>query len=64
MEITKSIVSERNRALLGGDYGVYHAQASRRIHTIRKRLGATTPRGRKYTPKSAVTAQDIAKNGE
>jgi len=62
MDITKNIVSERDRALIGGDYRSYHAQATRRIHTIRKRLGATTPKGRKYTPRSAVTAQDVAKN--
>lgn len=64
MDITKSIVSERDRALIGGDYSNYHAQSTRRIHTLRKRLGVTTPRGRKYTPRSAVTAQDVAKNVE
>lgn len=64
MEITKSIVSERDRALIGGDYGNYHTQATRRIHTIRKRLGTTTPKGRKYVAKSPVTAQDVAKNRE
>jgi signal recognition particle subunit SRP68 len=62
MDITKSVVSERDRALIGGDYSNYHAQTTRRIHTIRKRLGVTTPRGRKYTPRSDVTAQDVAKN--
>lgn len=64
MDITKSFLAERDRALIGGDYNSYHAQASRRIHNIRKRLGVTTPRGRKYTPQAPVTAQDVSKNNE
>ena len=64
MEITKSVVSQRDRALVGGDYQAYRLQSTRRVHTIRKRLGATTPKGRKFTPKAAVTSDDIAKNQE
>jgi len=64
MDITRSVVSERDRALLGGDYDAYHAQATRRLHALRKRLGIATPRSRKYTPKSAVTAENIAQNSE
>ncbi|OAG37542.1 hypothetical protein AYO21_08274 [Fonsecaea monophora] len=63
MDITRSIVSERERALLGGDYDAYHAQATRKIHNLRRRLGAAT-RGRKYTPKAPVTAENVAKNAE
>ncbi|EXJ81727.1 hypothetical protein A1O1_07792 [Capronia coronata CBS 617.96] len=63
MNITSSVVSERDRALLGGDYSVYHAQATRRIHNLRRRLGATN-RGRKYNPKSPVTAESVAQNAE
>ncbi|KAK5276987.1 signal recognition particle subunit srp68, partial [Exophiala xenobiotica] len=63
MNITSSIVSERDRALLGGDYNAYHAQATRKIHNLRRRLGAVN-RGRKYTPKSPVTADNVAKNAE
>lgn len=63
MNITSSIVSERDRALLGGDYNTYHSQASRKIHNLRKRLGATN-RGRKYTPKTPVAAENVAKNTE
>lgn len=63
MDITGSIVSERDRALLGGDYDTYHAQATRKIHNLRRRLGAAN-RGRKYTPKSPVTAENVAKNAE
>ncbi|RMZ84894.1 hypothetical protein DV738_g395, partial [Chaetothyriales sp. CBS 135597] len=64
MNITRSIVSERDRALLSGDYAVYHAQATRRIHKLRKRLGNATPKGRKYVPKTAVTAENVASNAE
>lgn len=64
MEITKSVVSQRDRALVGGDYQTYHVQITRRIHTIRKRLGITTPKGRKYSAKAAVTSQDVSKNSE
>src|SRR5271154_4856241 len=60
MDITRSVVSERDRALLGGDYKAYHAQATRRIHAIRKRLGIATPRARKYIPKAPVTAENIS----
>ena len=63
MNITASVASERDRALLGGDYNAYHAQATRRIQNLRRRLGAAT-RGRKYTPKAAVTAEKVAKNAE
>lgn len=64
MNITRSITSERDRALLNGDYDAYHAQATRRIHTLRRRLGTATPRGRKYTPKAQVTAENVAQNTE
>lgn len=64
MNITQSIVSERERALIGGDYAAYHAQATRRIHGLRKRLGAATPRGRKYTPKAPVTTTNVLENAQ
>lgn len=64
MEITGSVVAERDRGLLGGDYNTYHAQTSRRIHKLRSRLGTATPRGRKYTPKAPVTADNVAQNAE
>jgi signal recognition particle subunit SRP68 len=64
MDITRSIASERERALLAGDHNGYHAQASRRIHTLRRRLKITTPKGRKYSPKEAVTAESVANNVE
>ena len=64
MDVTRSIVSERDRALLSGDYDAYHAQASRRIHALRKRLKVTTPKGRKYSPKDPVTSENVTNNVE
>ena len=64
MNITESIATQRNKALLSGDYDTYHAQTTRRIHALRKRLGVATPRGRKFTPKGPVTAEDVRKNVE
>lgn len=64
MDITNFIVSCRNGALLLGDYGVYRTQLSRRILTVRRKLGRTSPKGRKYTSKAPVTADDVANNQE
>lgn len=64
MEITRYVTSEREFGLLLGDYNAYRAQATRRIHSLRKRLGLATPKGRKYTPQSPTTAADIGHNNE
>lgn len=64
MDITQFVASRREEALLAGDYNAYRAQLARRLHTVRKRLGLTTPKGRKYAPKPAVTAGDVAKSIE
>lgn len=64
MDITGSVLAQRNRALVGGDYNSYHAQTARRIHAIRKRLGVTTRRGQKFVSRGGVTPADIAKNSE
>lgn len=64
MNITSYVVSERESALVLRDYNAYRAQATRRIHSLRKRLGQATPKGRKYSPKSPITAEDIEHNNE
>ena len=64
MDITGFIVSHRENALALGDHDSYRSQLSRRIHTLRKKLGRTTPKGRKYAAKAPVTADDIAKSHE
>lgn len=64
MEITSFVHGNRDRAFLVGDYNSYHAQLTRQLLAIRKRLGRTTPKNAKYTEKEPVTADDIAKNKE
>lgn len=62
MEITDFIFKEREDLLLVGDYNAYRAHATRRLHKLRKKLGQTTPKGRKYTAKPTVTAENVGAN--
>ena len=64
MEVTKFVVSHRNEALLVGDYGSYRRQLSKRLLTLRRRLGRTSAKGKKYMPKAPVTAEEVAANPE
>jgi signal recognition particle subunit SRP68 len=64
MDITKFIVDHREAAFLVGSYGTYRTQLSRRLLTVRKKLGRATPKNAKYTAKAPVTAEDIGKNIE
>ena len=64
MNITDYISSRRNDALLIGDYGLYRTQLSRRLHIVRRKLGRTTAKGRKYTSKPPITIEEIASNYE
>ncbi|KAL2352516.1 hypothetical protein BJ546DRAFT_987972 [Cryomyces antarcticus] len=65
MDITKFVMSRRDNALLLGDYGSYRSQLSRRLLTVRKRLGrTTTPKNGKYAPKAPLTARDVGRNRE
>ena len=64
MEITRFIVSRREKALLVGDYGTYRKQSSRRLLVIRKKLHYTLAKGRKYSPKAPITAHQVGKNHE
>ncbi|KAF2456255.1 hypothetical protein BDY21DRAFT_415889 [Lineolata rhizophorae] len=64
MDITQFVVSKRDAAFLVGDYSTYRTQLSRRILTVRKRLGRTTPKNSKFAKKEPVTAEDIAKDHE
>ncbi|KAL9000427.1 MAG: hypothetical protein Q9169_000944 [Polycauliona sp. 2 TL-2023] len=62
MDITKFIVSQRDKALLVGDYGSYRKQLSRRLLVVRKKLNCSS-KGRKYNP-NPITADDIARDQE
>ena len=65
MDITKFVVSRRNRALQRGDHGDYHAQLSRRLVKVRRKLRRTLARKRRYVGKlSAVSAADLGSNHE
>lgn len=64
MDITKFVVSRRNDALLVGDYGSYRKQLSRRLLVVRRRLGRTSAKNRKYAPKAPITAGDVSSNTE
>jgi signal recognition particle subunit SRP68 len=64
MEVTKFIVSGRDKAKLYGDYATYRTQLSNRIHNLRRKLGIATKPRAKYTSKAPVTAADIASNHE
>ncbi|KAL3461491.1 hypothetical protein BJX64DRAFT_260683 [Aspergillus heterothallicus] len=62
MDITEYIFARREEVLLAGDYNAYRAHTTRKLHKLRKKLGQTTPKGRKYIAKSPITAEDVGKN--
>ncbi|KAF2004798.1 hypothetical protein P154DRAFT_37689 [Amniculicola lignicola CBS 123094] len=64
MDITKFIVEYREQAFLTGSYNAYRTQLARRVRTLRKKLGRATPKNAKYTGKTPVTAEEVAKNVE
>ncbi|KAL8993363.1 MAG: hypothetical protein Q9188_007350 [Gyalolechia gomerana] len=63
MDITRFIVSRRNKALLVGNYGLYRKQLSRRLLVVRKKLNYSS-KGCKYNPKTPIVAEDIGNNHE
>ncbi|KAF2194291.1 hypothetical protein K469DRAFT_709803 [Zopfia rhizophila CBS 207.26] len=64
MDITKFIVDHRDSALLLGDYSTYRTQLSRRLLTVRKKLGRATAKNAKYSPKAPITAEELGRNIE
>ena len=64
MDITDFIISQREKALLIGDYASYRTQLSRRLLVVRKKLHYTSTKGKKYAARPPVTAEDIAENHE
>lgn len=62
MEVTEFIFKEREEVLLVGDYNAYRAHTTRRLQKLRKKLGQATVKGRKYTAKPAVTAENVGSN--
>ncbi|PLB41930.1 signal recognition particle subunit SRP68 [Aspergillus candidus] len=62
MDITDFIFGQREDSLVVGNYDAYRAHATRKLHKLRKKLGLTTPKGRKYTAKSPITAENVGSN--
>jgi len=62
MDITSFVATQRDSALLLGDYSTYRSQLSRRLLSVRKSLGQTTPKTAKYAPKAPITSKDIGRN--
>ncbi|KAL4929478.1 signal recognition particle subunit SRP68 [Aspergillus undulatus] len=62
MDITEYIFARREEVLIAGDYNAYRAHTTRKLHNIRKKLGQTTPKGRKYAAKPPISAQDVGRN--
>ncbi|KAG0649199.1 Signal recognition particle subunit SRP68 [Hyphodiscus hymeniophilus] len=64
MDVTKFVITGRDKAKLYGDSASYRTQLSNRIHNLRKKLGVATKPRAKYTPKPPITAEDIGRNHE
>ncbi|KAK4193797.1 signal recognition particle subunit SRP68 [Podospora australis] len=64
MDITKFVVSHREKALLYGDYSTYRSQLSTKLLNCRKKLGIATKNRGKFHPKVPPTAEQIAENNE
>ena len=64
MDVTNFIISQREKALMIGDYASYRKQLSRRLLVVRKKLHYTSTKGKKYAARPEVTAEDIARNHE
>ena len=64
MDITKFVVSSREKALLYGDYATYRSQLAGKLLNCRKKLNIVTKSRGKFNPKIQVTAAQIAENHE
>jgi signal recognition particle subunit SRP68 len=64
MDITKTVVSLREAALLYGDYSTYWTQLSHKLLNSRKKLNVATKNRGKFHPKAPVTAEQISENHE
>ena len=60
MDITTFVHTQRQEARLNGDSNAYRSMCSRRIATLRKRLGRSNPK--RYAAQVPLTAEDLAKN--
>ncbi|KAI9819772.1 MAG: hypothetical protein M1826_001081 [Phylliscum demangeonii] len=64
MDITHYIVSHRNKNVQLNGYNGYYTHASRELAAIRKKVGRSTPKGKKYAGALPVSAEDVASKPE
>ncbi|KAK0715687.1 signal recognition particle subunit srp68-like protein [Lasiosphaeris hirsuta] len=64
MDITKFVISSREKALLYGDYASYRTQLAGKLLNCRKKLNIATKNRGKFHPKVQVTADQISGNRE
>ncbi|KAM7204465.1 hypothetical protein V8F20_003581 [Naviculisporaceae sp. PSN 640] len=62
MDITKFVVSSREKALLYGDYSTYRTQLTGKLLACRKKLHIATQNRGKYNPKVKLSPEQIAEN--
>ena len=64
MDITAFVVQGRDKALLYGDYSIYHTQLSKKLLNARKKLGIATRNRGKFHKRDGVTAEAIGEHRE
>lgn len=64
MDITKFLVSQRDKSLLSGDYASYRTQLSRRLLVVRRKLNYKSAKGNKYAAKPPISVEDVQSNHE
>ncbi|KAG8526471.1 uncharacterized protein KY384_008671 [Bacidia gigantensis] len=62
MDVTRFIVSRRERGLLSGDYSTYKRRLAQRLLIVRKRLHHTSTQGKSNKDWSTIKAEDVASN--
>ena len=60
MDLTAFVHAQRQEGLLLGDYSAYRSMCSRRLATLRKRLGRSN--AKRYAQQPALTPENIAKD--
>ncbi|KAI9688121.1 MAG: hypothetical protein M1822_001627 [Bathelium mastoideum] len=64
MDITNFVFSHRDTALAVGDYSSYRVQLTRKLSSLRKKLGKSTPKNIKFDSKATITSEDVGTNYE
>lgn len=60
MDLTAFFHNQRLEGLLVGDYNAYRTMCSRRLATLRKRLGRSNPK--RYAAQPALTPGEVARD--